>query len=1066
MAYHRERFAPTSTRIAALVRLSPTAKDPHMPAQPLAALCELRPSVFDQARRDTVQVLSADFAERINASEFFEETFVTQGMRQLLTEALRRLAGKSDRGIFKLTQAMGGGKTHNLIALGLLAKHPELRARVLGRDYEGGVDAIRVVTFTGRDNDTPHGLWGAIAQQLGCFSDFSNLYQPLQAPGLQTWKRMLGTAPTLILLDELPPYLDAIRAVGVGDSNLAHVTKTALANLFAAVGEGGLNNACVVLTDLVGVYETENAALHNLLSTVQAEADRQALNLAPVRINSNEFYDILRTRLFARLPAQAQRDEVAQAYAQAIRRGNQMDVTAQSPEVFAASVSEAYPFHPSVKELYARFKENKGFQQTRALLRLMRVVLSSLWQSGAAAEKLLIGVEDIDPNNSEILSEIRQINATLENAISHDVARAGQAVAEVMDGNRGDKLATEVARMLLVASLANVHNAIKGLTVSEIGAWLARPGRNLDRLQGDIIEPLSVAAWHLHGADGRLYFRDIQNLNAKLESLAGSILRETAVAEVRTRLAELFKPTDNRAYQVVQVLPAIDQINNDSDKTALVIVEPQPGGQLRTELRDYWAGCQWKNRLSYLSGSRDNFQGVLDAAKRLKALQSIIADLDNDSVGPTDPQRKEADQLNDRHLVRFLSALKETFTVLWYPTVQRNQAALANADFLGEFTNNQYRGEQQVAALMVEKRKVEEDVGGDIFRAKVEQLLFTSKEMKWTEVKRNAGEMPAWQWHRTDALDKLKADAVSKGQWRERAGFVEKGPFAPEPTTVEIQQLSRDDATGECTLRIKAVRGDQVYWEQGAVATPSSARVVDNTLKTKALELSFVCVDNTHGAETGPAVRWRNTLTLKHDLSGAVGAWRVTLAVAPAQATIRYTVGAGDPRIVGGVYDGPFDAARDARVVRAIAQAGELESTSLEIVLPQVKIDEPEWNVDPNRPATWRREHKTDGSAATYEFIGRMKRLDVKASAAELNLSALHWTNLSFEERFLLTADQLQQSADFVRSLQAAGQVGLTIGRLHFQLGRDLLIWAHETGAEIRQSEVTQPAGNAAPTLL
>jgi hypothetical protein len=60
-----------------------------------------------------------------------------------------RLAGKSDAGAFYLTQAMGGGKTHSLIAFGLLAQDPGLRAEVLpqletGRDF----DAANVVIST------------------------------------------------------------------------------------------------------------------------------------------------------------------------------------------------------------------------------------------------------------------------------------------------------------------------------------------------------------------------------------------------------------------------------------------------------------------------------------------------------------------------------------------------------------------------------------------------------------------------------------------------------------------------------------------------------------------------------------------------------------------------------------------------------------------------------------------------------------------------------------------------------------------------------------------------------
>ena len=52
-------------------------------------------------------------------------------MHTLLVEAFRRMQGKSEQALFKLTQAMGGGKTHNLITLGMLAKHPEFRAKVL-----------------------------------------------------------------------------------------------------------------------------------------------------------------------------------------------------------------------------------------------------------------------------------------------------------------------------------------------------------------------------------------------------------------------------------------------------------------------------------------------------------------------------------------------------------------------------------------------------------------------------------------------------------------------------------------------------------------------------------------------------------------------------------------------------------------------------------------------------------------------------------------------------------------------------------------------------------------------
>ena len=88
----------------------------------LGQLCHPRESVFDSSVRDTT--LSIDDLPTMDAKEFFAENYVTEGMSQLLTETFSRLEGKNQNasGAYLLSQSMGGGKTHNLIALGLLAR--------------------------------------------------------------------------------------------------------------------------------------------------------------------------------------------------------------------------------------------------------------------------------------------------------------------------------------------------------------------------------------------------------------------------------------------------------------------------------------------------------------------------------------------------------------------------------------------------------------------------------------------------------------------------------------------------------------------------------------------------------------------------------------------------------------------------------------------------------------------------------------------------------------------------------------------------------------------------------
>ena len=97
----------------------------------LKSLCTPRDSVFDPQRRDTVLDLTDLINDRIKPDEFFVENYITEGMKTLLEHAFRRLEGKSEQGVFKLKQAMGGGKTHNLLALVSVQEVLELKEAVV-----------------------------------------------------------------------------------------------------------------------------------------------------------------------------------------------------------------------------------------------------------------------------------------------------------------------------------------------------------------------------------------------------------------------------------------------------------------------------------------------------------------------------------------------------------------------------------------------------------------------------------------------------------------------------------------------------------------------------------------------------------------------------------------------------------------------------------------------------------------------------------------------------------------------------------------------------------------------
>ncbi len=57
-------------------------------------------------------------------------------MNILFDTAFKRFKGESDTGVIKLAQAMGGGKTHSMLALALLASNEKLREKVLDLCFE------------------------------------------------------------------------------------------------------------------------------------------------------------------------------------------------------------------------------------------------------------------------------------------------------------------------------------------------------------------------------------------------------------------------------------------------------------------------------------------------------------------------------------------------------------------------------------------------------------------------------------------------------------------------------------------------------------------------------------------------------------------------------------------------------------------------------------------------------------------------------------------------------------------------------------------------------------------
>ncbi len=77
--------------------------------------CALQPNALSVKLSDQIEQLDQLIASEGDGIAFFDKTYITQGMRDLVAEGIARLAGASSQAVFHLKQAMGGGKTHLLV---------------------------------------------------------------------------------------------------------------------------------------------------------------------------------------------------------------------------------------------------------------------------------------------------------------------------------------------------------------------------------------------------------------------------------------------------------------------------------------------------------------------------------------------------------------------------------------------------------------------------------------------------------------------------------------------------------------------------------------------------------------------------------------------------------------------------------------------------------------------------------------------------------------------------------------------------------------------------------------
>lgn len=614
-------------------------------------VCEPHPDVFARdmdpamfaASLHAVESGTAD-PDYTDPERFFSKTFMTRALENVLEGVLGRLLGQPGRGasVLRLETPFGGGKTHTMVALYHLVRHPEavesteagrrlceqLNIRALPRD-------VRVAVLDGVALD-PRGreaeglkiftLWGELAYRLGgrpFFETLRSADEARTAPGQAALSKLLRQAqPVLILMDEVMHYLAKARAVRVGDTNLSVQTVAFLRELTAAVGE--VPRAVLVLSlpaSSLEVPAEDQAQAEEMFQSVRKVIGRTELIETPVA--QDEIFGVLKRRLFRHVgnerAARRVVDEFARYYEEYARF---FPESLRSPQ-HRDRMRQAYPFHPELIDLlYQRWGPHPQFQRTRGALRLLALVLRRLDQKRPGSA-YLIQPHHIDLEDRHIRAEVvRLLDGGFDAIVTGDILTRAREIDQDLGGEYArERLAEGAAACALLYSVSAGQELV-GCTEEELRVALLRPDLNPAQAS-EVLGRLRNKLWYLRYRDRRYFFTARPNLNKVILDFEQGISEESVEESVREALGKIAGQSKSRLQ--VLVAPAHEGAVSEPSRATLVLL---PWSLGHAEAAQEWmkrvvARITQRSLLIFLAAEGGKEGQLRMAARRLLALQSL-----------------------------------------------------------------------------------------------------------------------------------------------------------------------------------------------------------------------------------------------------------------------------------------------------------------------------------------------------------------------------------------------------------------------------------------------------------
>ena len=532
---------------------------------------------------------------------FFDRTFVTDGMRELIRRVVQALNGKeSQNRVISLQTGFGGGKTHSLISLYHVVKDSRTfrdmaaASTILEHDDMPQFDNARVAVFTQNtvsvvdghqvdDGIITHTLWGELAWQLGGREGYERVRRADEqriAPTAKDIKPVIeGATPALILIDELADYCAKASGLVVGGGTLFTQTNSFIQTLTEVVAS--IPKTVLICTLPASAREVASSEIgQEILSALETRVVRVGSSVKPV--DDEEIFEVVRRRLFDKMEKPEVIEQVARKYKDMYHNRRDALPVEADRVAYVERIKKAYPFHPELIDLFrVRWGSDSRFQRTRGVLRLLASIVKDLWlrRSTLVGTQALIQTSDVQLENLPTLQSTitslmgpqwdsvmhADVFGTISNAYKLDEQNAGNNIGQY-------HLATAVTTTVLLASIG--ASSQKGQSLKQLKLCLLKPDAFQHIDIDSTINQLENIVHYMYrssiGGEQSYWFQSKPNINILINQAKGDVKED----EVN---AEILRMTKQAVLNLSQVKVLVDPTGDVPEQKQLtfIVLHPQ-----------------------------------------------------------------------------------------------------------------------------------------------------------------------------------------------------------------------------------------------------------------------------------------------------------------------------------------------------------------------------------------------------------------------------------------------------------------------------------------------------------